>query len=64
MKFKAEVVSVEANSMTLRIRALAHGVRDAEWRESQLISFEVTNTKAQRRAFLVGREVSIEVKPR
>lgn len=63
MKYRAEILAVETTGTSLRVKTQASAVRDARWRDMQIISIEVADTPAQRRAFH-GRTLDIKVSPR
>lgn len=63
MKVRCEVLSVAATGDQLSIKAQGTARQGAAWRSMEVFDFRIADTKTNRRAFYVGRGVSITVTP-
>ncbi len=61
MKIKAEVLSVETIGDALSLLLQGKATTDADWRPHLRLRLQVPETKTNRRAFYVGRKVSVTV---
>lgn len=65
MKLKAEILSVSVVADQLLVRAQANevGAGSAPWRSMAIVEFKVSDIAARRRAFYVGRTLTIKIEP-
>lgn len=65
MKIKAHIFAVETNGESMMVNAQGTAEKAPDWMES-MARFTVTipATKTNQKAFHLGREITIEIKPR
>lgn len=64
MKLDCEVTKVSGNGETVTIEMDGRQKTDAEWRRNGLQQIQVTGSDKVKRAFYLGRRVTITVEPR
>jgi hypothetical protein len=61
MKIAAEVIAAETVGDDLRLRLRGHAETDAAWRPWLRLTIHIPDQQRNRRAFYVGRKVTITV---
>lgn len=64
MRIRAEVLSMETTGDCLRMRLQGRGEADAEWRPYLQLTLEIPDQLRNRRAYYVGRIITIKVDAR
>lgn len=64
MKIEAEVLSAEGGGDHMKISLQGKELNAADWRPYLSLRLEIPDTERNRRAFYVGRLVSLELKTR
>ena len=62
MKLKCHILEVKTDGERLEIKAQGCGDADARWRPMNVITFQCADITSARRAFYVGRHISVEIK--
>ena len=63
MKLRGHVLEAKTTGDKLEVKMQAVGEADASWRGMNVITFQCADLSAACRAFYVGRDVSVEIKP-
>lgn len=64
MKLECEVTNVRDSGEYMTVGLMGRQPNDAEWRQDQPAEIRVTASDKLKRAFYLGRKVTIEISPR
>jgi hypothetical protein len=64
MKIKMHVTSVSTTGDQLEVCAQGSAIGEAAWRSMDTFTAKIADTEPNRRAFRVGRQIDVTIKPK